>query len=92
MGILGDLFTLATAPVGSAAYVIVKKNGGILKPVVAREDGTYSFSWTASSLSWDKSDHILYWDSESDAKRFALARGLDLSEIEISWRQVVSWR
>jgi len=90
MGILGDLLTLATAPVGTAAYIIVKINGGPLKCVEAREDGTYFYRWAAgSSFGWNKSDNILFWNSESDAKKFALARGLDLSQIEIAYRQVV---
>ena len=88
MGILGDLFTLATAPAGSSAYVIIKKGGGTLKRVEALENGKYSYSWNIGSMTTLRGS-CLYWDSESDAKYFASARGLNLNEIEISWRQVV---
>lgn len=88
MGILGSLFTAFTAPQGSTAYVIIKKGGGTLKKTTEKKDGTYSFIWNSGSMD-TLNGCCLYWNSTSEAKEFALSHGLELSEIEIAYRQVV---
>lgn len=87
MGLGGDLFTLFTAPMGSAAYIIAKKNsydGKVLKDV-GKLGKKFIPEWGKFRLD----DDTPFWSTQEEAKQFAETHGLNLSEIEIKYTRIV---
>ena len=86
MGLGGDLFTFFTAPMGSAAYIIAKKNSydKVLKSVEKLE-GKFIPKWGKFRLD----DDTPFWSTQEEAKQFAETHGLNLSEIEIKYTRII---
>ena len=71
---------------GSAAYIIAKKNSydKVLKSVEKLE-GKFITKWGKFRLD----DDTPFWSTQEEAKQFAETHGLNLSEIEIKYTRII---